>query len=76
VSAHSPTIYFSVPALYAAILAHHDYDSTDWSSVRLGVSAAEPLPPGTWQRFHDRSGIEILDGLGSTEMLHIYCTNR
>jgi benzoate-CoA ligase len=76
VSAHSPTIYFSVPALYAAILAHHDFDSTDWSSVRLGVSAAEPLPPGTWQRFHDRSGIEILDGLGSTEMLHIYCTNR
>lgn len=76
VSNHSPTIYFSVPALYAAILAHPDFDSTDWSSVRLGVSAAEPLPPGTWQRFHDRSGVEILDGLGSTEMLHIYCTNR
>jgi len=76
VSTHSPNIYFSVPALYAAILAHPDFDSTDWSSVRLGVSAAEPLPPGTWQRFHDRTGIEILDGLGSTEMLHIYCTNR
>jgi benzoate-CoA ligase len=76
VSAHSPTIYFSVPALYAGVLAHPDFDSTDWSSVRLGVSAAEPLPPGTWQRFHDRTGIEILDGLGSTELLHIYCTNR
>jgi len=76
VSSHSPTIYFSVPALYAAILAHPDFDSTDWSPVRLGVSAAEPLPPGTWKRFHDRTGIEILDGLGSTEMLHIYCTNR
>jgi benzoate-CoA ligase len=76
VTAHSPTLYFSVPALYAAILAHPDFDTTDWSSVRLGVSAAEPLPPGTWRRFHERTGIEIIDGLGSTEMLHIYCSNR
>lgn len=76
VATHQPTLYFSVPALYAAILAHPDFDSTDWSSVRLGVSAAEPLPPGTWRRFHERTGIEIVDGLGSTEMLHIYCTNR
>jgi benzoate-CoA ligase len=76
VGSHSPTIYFSVPALYAAILAHDGFDDTDWSSVRLGVSAAEPLPPETWRRFHERAGIEILDGLGSTEMLHIYCSNR
>lgn len=76
VTTHSPSIYFSVPALYAATLAHPEVDSTDWSSVRLGVSAAEPLPPGTWHRFHERTGVEILDGLGSTEMLHIYCTNR
>ncbi|HEY7470213.1 MAG TPA: benzoate-CoA ligase family protein [Acidimicrobiia bacterium] len=76
VRTHSPSIYFSVPALYNAILAHPDFDSTDWSTVRLGVSAAEPLPPGIWRRFHDRTGVEILDGLGSTEMLHIYCTNR
>lgn len=76
VNTHSPTIYFSVPALYAAILAYEGFDNTDWSSVRLGVSAAEPLPPETWRRFHERTGIEILDGLGSTEMLHIYCSNR
>lgn len=76
VATHSPSIYFSVPALYNAVLAHPDLDSTDWSSVRLGVSAAEPLPPGTWHRFRERTGIEILDGLGSTEMLHIYCSNR
>ena len=76
VATHSPTIYFSVPALYNAILAQPDFDSTDWSSVRLGVSAAEPLPPGTWRRFHQRTGVQILDGLGSTEMLHIYCSNR
>jgi benzoate-CoA ligase len=76
VATHSPSLYFSVPALYNAILAHPEFDSTDWSSVTLGISAAEPLPPETWRRFHDRTGIEILDGLGSTEMLHIYCTNR
>jgi benzoate-CoA ligase len=76
VATHKPTLYFSVPALYAAVLAHTQFDETDWSSVRLGISAAEPLPPETWRRFHARTGIEILDGLGSTEMLHIYCSNR
>ncbi|MFN2485736.1 MAG: benzoate-CoA ligase family protein [Acidimicrobiia bacterium] len=76
VNTHHPDIYFSVPALYNAILASPQFDETDWSSVRLGVSAAEPLPPEIWQRFYDRTGIEILDGLGSTEMLHIFCSNR
>lgn len=76
VGTHRPTLYFSVPALYNAVLAHPGFDETDWSSVRLGVSAAEPLPPEIWRRFHDRTGIEILDGVGSTEMLHIYCSNR
>lgn len=76
VATHQPTLYFSVPALYNAIMAHPEFDDTDWSSVRLGVSAAEPLPPGTWHRFQERTGIEIMDGLGSTELLHIYCTNR
>jgi benzoate-CoA ligase len=76
VGTHRPTVYFSVPALYTAVLAHPDFDETDWSSVRLGVSAAEALAPEIWHRFHDRTGIEILDGLGSTEMLHIFCTNR
>jgi benzoate-CoA ligase len=76
VRTHHPTLYFSVPALYNAMLAHPDFDQVDWSSVRLGVSAAEPLPPEIWRRFYDRTGIEILDGVGSTEMLHIYCSNR
>jgi benzoate-CoA ligase family protein len=76
VRTHQPSLYFSVPALYNAVLAHPEFESTDWSSVRLGVSAAEPLPPEIWRRFHDRTGIEILDGIGSTEMLHIYCSNR
>ncbi|MGH8923446.1 MAG: benzoate-CoA ligase family protein [Acidimicrobiia bacterium] len=76
VSAHRPDVYFSVPALFNAVLAHPEIAQTDWSSVRLAVSAAEPLPPEIWHRFFERTGIEILDGLGSTEMLHIYCSNR
>ncbi len=76
VTTHRPSLYFSVPALYNALLALPEFDEVDWSSVRLGISAAEPLPPETWRRFRERTGIEILDGLGSTEMLHIYCSNR
>ncbi|MEQ1567296.1 MAG: benzoate-CoA ligase family protein [Myxococcota bacterium] len=71
-----PTLLFSVPTLYARMVASPDLGSTDFSSVRRAVSAAEPLPPETWSRFRDATGVEILDGIGSTEMLHIYCSNR
>jgi acyl-coenzyme A synthetase/AMP-(fatty) acid ligase len=64
-----------VPTLYNAML-HAESAEQDWSSVRVCVSAAEPLPAEVWQRWHDRYGLEILDGIGSTEMLHIYCSNR
>ena len=45
-------------------------------SVRLCVSAAEALPPHTFDRWQERFGLEIVDGIGSTEMLHIFCSNR
>jgi benzoate-CoA ligase family protein len=70
-----PTIVFSVPTLYNSML-HAESVDQDWSSVRMCVSAAEPLPAEVWQRWHARHGLEILDGIGSTEMLHIYCSNR
>lgn len=73
---HRPTLYFSVPALYAALLATPETDQVDWSSVRQGVSAAEGLPGEVGRQFKQRTGVEILDGIGSTEMLHIYCSNR
>ena len=76
VTTHRPDLLFSVPALYNAMLADPGFDSVDWSCVRLGISAAEALPPEVWRRFHERTGIEILDGVGSTELLHIYCSNR
>jgi benzoate-CoA ligase family protein len=75
VARERPTIVFSVPTLYNAML-HANAEDQDWSSVRFCVSAAEPLPAEVWHRWHERHGLEILDGIGSTEMLHIYCSNR
>ncbi len=70
-----PTVFFGVPTLYAAMLAHPDLPAT-LGRVRLCVSAGEALPAPLWQRWRDRFGVEILDGLGSTEMLHIFVSNR
>ena len=53
-----------------------DIPDDTFSSVRLAVSAAEPLPAETWHRFSERFGVEILDGIGSTEMTHIFLSNR
>jgi benzoate-CoA ligase family protein len=75
VAQHRPTIVFSVPTLYNAML-HAETAAQDWSSVRVCVSAAEPLPAEVCHQWRDRHGLEILDGIGSTEMLHIYCSNR
>jgi benzoate-CoA ligase len=75
VARERPTIVFSVPTLYNAML-HAGAVDQDWSSVRFCVSAAEPLPAEVWHRWHEQHGLEILDGIGSTEMLHIYCSNR
>jgi benzoate-CoA ligase len=67
-----PTLFFSVPTSFAAMLHEADRTKYDLSSVRLAVSAAEPLPAEIFRRWKDRFGIEILDGIGSTEVLHIY----
>jgi benzoate-CoA ligase family protein len=73
VSRYRPTLFFSVPTLYNAMLAADK--EGDFSSVRLCISAAEPLPAEVWHRWHETYGLVILDGIGSTEMLHIYCSN-
>jgi benzoate-CoA ligase family protein len=70
-----PTVFFSVPALYGAIVREPAADGA-LDSVRMCVSAAEALPPATFDRWRDRFGLEIVDGIGSTEMLHIFCSNR
>ncbi len=114
---HRPTLFFSVPSNYAALLAHsnaggvagdspaeHNPEVTtaqvgtaapstslraglgrpgaqraldfDLSSVRYAISAGEALPAAIYQRFKDRFGIEILDAIGSTEVLHMFIANR
>ena len=70
-----PTIFGIVPTLYNAILNAPDCDEADLSSVRLTISAAEPLPPETFRRWEETYGASILDGIGSTELLHIFCSN-
>lgn len=70
-----PTLYFGVPTLYAAQLAQYDQLAPDTSSVRMCVSAGEALPPDILNRWKDRTKLDILDGIGSTELLHIFISN-
>ena len=74
---HRPTIFFAVPTLYAAILREAESSGTrvDFSSVRQCVSAGETLPAEIFERWKQKFGIEILDGIGSTEMLHIFISS-
>jgi benzoate-CoA ligase family protein len=72
-----PTIFYGVPTAYAQMLqAVQKGAEVDMSSVRIAVSAGEALPASIYQRWLDRFGVEILDGIGSTEILHIFLSNR
>jgi benzoate-CoA ligase len=74
---HRPTIFFGVPTLYAAMLQMKDAEQKyDLSSLRLCASAGEPLPAELFRQWQERFGVEILDGIGSTEALHIFLSNR
>jgi benzoate-CoA ligase family protein len=75
---YRPTLFFSVPTNYAALLAHHRGDGKDFdlSSVRHAISAGESLPAVLFERFKQRFGVEILDALGSTETLQMVLSNR
>ena len=71
---HRPTIFSSVPTGFAMLLAHPG--EFDLSSLRIAVSAGEALPPPLYERFKRRFGVDILDGIGSTEALHMFMSNR
>jgi benzoate-CoA ligase len=85
---HRPTLFFGVPTLYAQMLdfvtkrdlelgRDPDPDGDhELSSVRLCVSGGEALPTDIYHRWRERFGVEILDGIGSTEMLHVFLCNR
>jgi 4-hydroxybenzoate-CoA ligase len=74
---HQPTLFAGVPTLYAALLAHSELGPGAGSDrLRTCISAGEPLPEHVGLRWRDRVGCDILDGIGSTEMLHIFLSNR
>jgi benzoate-CoA ligase family protein len=70
-----PTLFFAAPTAYAAMLAA-GVPAGALSSVRLCVSAGEPFPADLYRRFTGHFGVEMLDGIGSTEALHIFLSNR
>ncbi len=77
VQQYRPTIFFGVPTLYASMLALPDAGKRfDFSSVRICVSAGEALPADILRRFEETFHVSILDGIGSTEVLHIFISNR
>jgi benzoate-CoA ligase len=73
---HQVTIFYAVPTFYAAFLASPAAPARGDVKIRRCVSAGEALPPDIGRRWSERYGVDILDGLGSTEMLHIFLSNR
>jgi benzoate-CoA ligase family protein len=72
-----PTLFFSVPTSYAQLCAALEGSGQrGFGHVRLAISAGEPLPAPLYARWHTLTGVEVLDGLGSTEVGYIFCSNR
>jgi len=76
VDKYRPTIFFSVPTLYNALLRECEKRPVDLSSVRLCISAGEALPKDIFERWSKRFGIEIIDAIGSTDVGGLYFSNR
>jgi len=76
IARYRPTVHFGVPTLYATYVAHWPKEQADLSSVRFCVSGGEPLPAWILERWHEFTGLWILDGVGSTENLHNHICNR
>jgi benzoate-CoA ligase len=73
---YRPTIFYGVPTLYSALLASAELPQREELNLRRCTSAGEALPPEVGRRWLEHTGVDILDGLGSTEMLHIFLSNR
>jgi len=71
-----PTIFYGVPTLYGAMLASPGLPKKESFALRLCVSAGEALPADMGRRWKERTGVDILEGIGSTEMLHMYISTR
>jgi benzoate-CoA ligase family protein len=73
---HRPTVLFGLPTLYNALVTHPAFRERDLSSLRLCLSAAEVLSGEVFREWERRTSLRIVEGLGSTEVLHIYLSNR
>ena len=75
---YKPTLFYGVPTLYAKMLQNMEKSDTkpDMNSLRLCISAGEALPAELYNRWKNLTTLEILDGIGSTEALHIFISNR
>src|SRR5262249_39527707 len=73
---HGVTVFYAVPTFYAALLASAAAPASGDVKLRRCVSAGEALPSDVGRRFSERYAVDILDGIGSTEMLHIFISNR
>ena len=76
IARHRPTILVNVPTMVNQMVTHPEAGRQDLSCLRLATSAGEPLPPSLHQRWNDTFGVELLDGLGTAEMWHIFISNR
>ena len=75
IETEKPTVFFGVPTLFAAMNAQMDKSGSPDAPLRRAVSAGEALPEDVGTRWQDHTGVPILDGVGSTEMLHIFLSN-
>lgn len=76
VEAHRPTFLTGVPTLFNNVLRSERAEAMDLSCLRVALSAGEALPQALYESWKARTGVEILDGIGSAEMFHIYISNR
>jgi len=76
IAVHRPTLLTSVPTMINAMLRSERMEAADLSCLRVCLSAGEALPPRLYSEWKERTGVEILDGIGSAEMFHIYISNR
>ena len=76
IARYRPTVFFGLPTLYTSLTKAGGADQTDFSSLRMAVSAAEVLSSEVFNGWKKLTGLEIMEGLGSTEVLHVYLSNR
>lgn len=76
VKKHRPTLLTAVPTALNGLLNAPELAEADFSSVRVALSAGEALPHELYSKWKERTGVEVLDGIGSAEMFHIFITNR